>query len=164
MILTVGLAAKILLLLLAANGSPVLTKWLFGDRWAYPLDGGRKFIDGRPLLGPSKTLRGLVVGIAVPALVAPLLGYSWTLGALLGFMSLCGDALSSFAKRRLSIPPSGRALGIDQVPEALLPLWLLREELGLDWASVAALVALFTIGGLLLSRIMYRLGVRDRPY
>jgi CDP-2,3-bis-(O-geranylgeranyl)-sn-glycerol synthase len=162
--LTFVLAIKLLLLLLAANGSPVLAKWLLRDKWAYPLDGGLRFADGRPLLGHSKTIRGVLTGTLATAALAPLLGISWTTGALLGLASLAGDAFSSFIKRRCKIPPSGRALGVDQIPEALLPLWLFRNALGLDPVSLLVLVCLFTVGGLALSRVMFRLGVRDRPY
>lgn len=164
MTLTIALGVKLLLLLLAANGSPVLAKRLFGQRWTYPLDGGLIFVDGRRLLGESKTVRGLVVCVLVCIVAAPLLGLSWLTGALFGLLSMGGDAFSSFIKRRINIPPSGMALGLDQIPEALLPILLVRQELGLDWWSVFALVGLFIVGELLLSRVMYRLGVRDRPY
>jgi CDP-2,3-bis-(O-geranylgeranyl)-sn-glycerol synthase len=162
--LTVALTLKLLVLLLAANGSPVIAKRLFGTRWTYPVDGGLIFVDGRPLLGKSKTVRGIVVGVVATSLVAPMLGFSWVTGALFGLASLSGDALSSFVKRRLNIQPSGMAFGLDQIPEALLPLWLFRATLGLDFWSVLILVVLFTLGELMLSRVMFWLGVRDHPY
>jgi hypothetical protein len=31
-----------LILLAVANGSPVIAKWIFGDRFARPVDGGKK--------------------------------------------------------------------------------------------------------------------------
>lgn len=162
--LTLALTLKLLLLLLAANGSPVIAKRIFGERCAYPVDGGLIFFDGQPLLGKSKTVRGILAGVVVTALIAPVLGLSWVTGAFFGLASLGGDALSSFVKRRLSISPSGKALGLDQIPEALLPLWLLHETLGLDLWSVLALVALFIVSELLLSRVMFWLGIRDHPY
>ncbi len=162
--MTTGLAIKLLLLLLAANGTPVVAKRWLGDKWTFPLDAGLKFIDGRRLLGRSKTFRGVVVGVLACAVVAVLLGFTWQVGALFGFLSLCGDASSSFIKRRLDISPSGMALGLDQIPEALLPLLLLRGYFGLDLTAVCLLVALFFVGELLLSRIMFQLGVRDHPY
>lgn len=157
-------ALKILLLLLAANGSPVLGKRLLGNRLAVPLDGGLKFVDGRPLLGPSKTLRGVVLSMAATAAVAALFGLPWTLGIGFAAASMAGDALSSFVKRRLDVPSSGQALGLDQVPEALLPMWLYRESFGLGGWDMLTLVLLFMFGSLLLSRVMFRLGIRDRPY
>ena len=135
-----------------------------GDRLARPIDAGRYFLDGRPLLGRSKTWRGLVLGSMGPALLAPVLGYTWQLGLQFGLASMLGDLLSSFIKRRMDIPPSGRALGLDQVPEALLPLLICRSVLQLSLWDIALLVALFTVGVLVVSRLMFAVGVRDTPY
>jgi len=157
-------ALKVLFLLLAANGAPVLGRRLMGDRLAVPIDGGIRFLDGRPLLGPSKTLRGLVLSLLVTAVAAVLLDLPWELGVGFAAASMAGDLLSSFLKRRFSIPSSGQALGLDQIPEALIPVWLYRESLGMDAWGVLLVVALFTVGELLLSRLMFRLGIRERPY
>jgi CDP-2,3-bis-(O-geranylgeranyl)-sn-glycerol synthase len=155
---------KILLLLLVANGAPVLAKQLLGTRWSMPLDAGKTFFDSRPILGTSKTLRGLLIGIIATAIIAPFLGFTWQTGVLLGALSLLGDAFSSFIKRRINIPPSGKALGLDQIPEAILPLWLLRENLVINEWSVIVIAGLFTISELLLSKLLFSLGIRDKPY
>ena len=164
MTLTPFLALKVLLLALVANGAPILGKRLLGERFAWRLDGGLRFFDGKPLLGVSKTLRGVVLSVLSCLVVGLLLGYPWYLGALFGAGSMAGDALSSFIKRRFDVPPSGRFLMLDQIPEILVPAWLCRELLGLDVFSILALAALFAVGSLVLSRVMFRLGVRDRPY
>jgi CDP-2,3-bis-(O-geranylgeranyl)-sn-glycerol synthase len=52
-------------LLTLANGSPVLAKRIVGSDLAYPLDGDLRFLDGRPLLGPSNTIRGLLISIII---------------------------------------------------------------------------------------------------
>jgi hypothetical protein len=57
--------AQLLILLTLANGSPVVAKLVLGRHFAGPLDGGAKFIDGKPLLGRSKTVRGLLIAIVV---------------------------------------------------------------------------------------------------
>ncbi|MEZ5558103.1 MAG: CDP-archaeol synthase [Pseudomonadales bacterium] len=162
--MTLAITLKVVLLSLAANGTPILGKRLLGTRLAVPLDGGRMFFDGRPILGRSKTLRGLLLSIAACALTGSVLGYPWSLGAAFGAASMAGDALSSFVKRRLDIPPSGRFMGLDQIPEILLPLWLCRDALALDWPSIVVLTVLLAAGSLLLSPLMYRIGLRDRPY
>ena len=162
--LTPTLVVELLLLLLAANGAPVLLARLLGDRWAWPVDSGVLLRDGRPLFGRSKTWRGIVVGVAATAVVALLFGHGIAFGILFGAASLAGDLLSSFVKRRLGIQSSGKAVGLDQVPEALLPLLVCRGELGIGWPAVAVLVALFFFGSLLLSRAMYRFGIKKRPY
>jgi CDP-diglyceride synthetase len=105
---------KIILLLLLANGTPVIVKKLFGPKLAYPLDGGKNFIDGRPLFGTSKTIRGFISSILVTSLGASLIGYSMQTGVLFSAVSLSGDLTSSFIKRRLGLPPGDRAPGLDQ--------------------------------------------------
>jgi hypothetical protein len=60
--------AQVLILLSLANGSPVIAKRIFGANYAAPVDGNARFIDGRPLVGPSKTIRGIVISLVVTAL------------------------------------------------------------------------------------------------
>ena len=79
-------------------------------------------------------------------------------------MAMVGDALSSFIKRRLDIPSSGKATGIDQIPEALLPLLAVHGVLGLSLLQVAAITALFFALEIPLARLFFRFGMRDRPY
>jgi CDP-2,3-bis-(O-geranylgeranyl)-sn-glycerol synthase len=55
------LIAEMLLLLMLANGTPVIASVILGDNFASPIDGGTKFVDGRPLFGSSKTFRGLLL-------------------------------------------------------------------------------------------------------
>jgi len=39
---------QLLILLMFANGTPVIAKKLLGERYSYPLDGNLTFADGRP--------------------------------------------------------------------------------------------------------------------
>jgi CDP-diglyceride synthetase len=155
---------QLLTLLVLANGTPVVAKKILGERLAYPLDGGVEFVDGRPLLGRSKTIRGVVLAVVVTTAGAPLVGLEWVVGFLVGSLAMAGDLLSSFLKRRMALPPSSRASGLDQVPEALFPLLACRNPLFLTMADIAAGVGLFFIGEVLLSRVFYALRLRDRPY
>jgi CDP-2,3-bis-(O-geranylgeranyl)-sn-glycerol synthase len=155
---------QLLILLMLANGTPVVAKKILGERFAYPLDGGVQFIDGRPLLGRSKTIRGVVLAVAVTIMGAPLIGLEWQIGALVGSLAMAGDLVSSFLKRRAALPPSSRASGLDQVPEALFPLLGCRNALSLTMADIAAAAGLFFIGEVLLSRVLYAFRLRDRPY
>lgn len=155
---------RLLLLLGIANGTPILAQALLQERFDHPLDGGLKLADGRPLLGRSKTIRGVAVSIGCTTLAAPLLGLQWNIGAGLAGASMVGDLLSSFVKRRLGLPLHARAVGLDQIPEALLPLLLLRTRLGLDALEIAVLVAAFMVLENALSRLLFKLHIRDRPY
>ena len=156
--------AAVLVLLGVANGAPIIAKKLLHNRFPAPLDGGVRFIDGRPLLGPSKTIRGLLVSVVATALAAVLLGMEWILGAGVACASLVGDALSSFIKRRLGLRLHSQALGLDQIPESLLPLWLLRVPLELRATDIGIVVIIFVVLELLLSRLLYKVHIRDRPY
>jgi hypothetical protein len=158
------LGARLLVLLAAANVAPMLLKRVLGARWGAAIDGGLRFVDGRPLLGPSKTWRGIVGAVVTTALVAPMLGFDLQAGAIAGFGSMAGDLLSSFTKRRLGVPSSGQAFGIDQVPEALVPLLLLRAMLDLSWAMVAGVTLAFLLCETPAAWLSYRLGIRETPW
>jgi CDP-2,3-bis-(O-geranylgeranyl)-sn-glycerol synthase len=159
-----GLGVRWLLLLTAANSAPILAKKILGPAGAWPIDGGLRFVDGRPLLGPSKTWRGLASATLLCAACAPLLGFSAGAGAAAGALAMAGDALSSFVKRRLGVPSSGQAFGVDQVPEALLPLLLLRQALDIPWEVVAGVTLAFLLLETPVAWLAHRIGLRDRPY
>jgi CDP-2,3-bis-(O-geranylgeranyl)-sn-glycerol synthase len=160
----IWLGLRLLLLLGVANSAPIVARRLLGDRWAAPLDFGLKFVDGRPLLGPGKTIRGVVAAIVATALAAWALGIAALVGALVGAMSMAGDALASFAKRRLGVAPSGRATGLDQIPESLLPLLAVQGPLELSVAQIVGITAAFFVLEIPLARLAFRLGLRERPY
>lgn len=154
----------LLLLVLAANSAPVILTRCLGNSFACPIDGNTLFLDQRPVLGPSKTWRGLLGAITICSLLAPLLGYSLIIGALVGMTSMLGDLCSSFIKRRLKLPSSTRALLIDQLPEALLPAILLHHHFKLTAVDFIYLAITFFILELVLSKIFFHLGVRKHPY
>src|SRR4029078_12738602 len=107
---------QLLMLLAVANGTPVAAKLILGDAFAAPLDGGVAFADGRPLLGASKTIRGVVLAIVATVISAALLGLGWKVGLVVGATAMAGDLSSSFIKRRLGLAPSSQATGLDQIP------------------------------------------------
>jgi CDP-2,3-bis-(O-geranylgeranyl)-sn-glycerol synthase len=158
------LILQLMILLTLANGTPVVANKILGRRLAWPLDGGIKFFDGRPLLGASKTVRGIALSLLASAAGAPLIGLDARIGAVVAGAAMAGDLLSSFVKRRLGLPPSSRATGLDQIPESLFPLLACREVLSLSAADIGAGVGIFLVGEVLLSRLLYRLRLRDRPY
>jgi CDP-2,3-bis-(O-geranylgeranyl)-sn-glycerol synthase len=153
-----------LILLALANGVPVIAKKMLGEWFAWPMDGGWLFWDGQPLLGRSKTLRGFVLAILAAAAGGPLVGLGIEIGMLIGFTAMVGDMLSSFLKRRLRLVPSAEAPGFDQVPESLLPFLVVRNLVGLSVWDILIGVGAFWIGELVISRFLYMLHIRDRPY
>lgn len=115
------LILKLLIVITLANATPVILKRVMGHRFAWPFDGGLRFFDAQPLLGPSKTVRGVLGAILVAALAGIATGLGWEIGVLVGSMAMLGDLFSSFCKRRLKLPSSSKATGLDQVPESLFP-------------------------------------------
>jgi CDP-2,3-bis-(O-geranylgeranyl)-sn-glycerol synthase len=128
------------------------------------VDSGWKFLDGRPVFGVSKTWRGVVAAVVAAIGGAIVVGLPPATGLCLGVGAMTGDLLSSFAKRRLGIAPSGMALGVDQVPEVLIPLLLVQRSVALTGGEIAAVTALFLIIELLLSRVLFHLHIRKQPY
>ena len=149
---------RAMVLLTLANGTPVVAKKVLGQSFALPLDVGLTLFDGRPLFGPSKTIRGIVFSVLVTALGAPLIGLDWSVGAIAAAAAMAGDLCSSFVKRRLNFPPSSQALGLDQLPESLLPLLACRGALSLTAIDIAIGVGIFFVGELVLSWILYQIG------
>jgi CDP-2,3-bis-(O-geranylgeranyl)-sn-glycerol synthase len=155
---------QLLILLMLANGTPVIAKKMFGDHYSYPLDGNLTFADGRPVFGHSKTIRGVALAVLVTAAGGSLIGVGWRIGILVGSFAMAGDLFSSFCKRRLGLPSSSRASGLDQIPEALLPLLACRDLLALTAAEIVLCVVMFVFGEVVLSRLLFAFRLRDRPY
>jgi CDP-2,3-bis-(O-geranylgeranyl)-sn-glycerol synthase len=151
-------------LLALANGTPVIATKILGKTFAYPVDFGIAFCDGQPLFGASKTLRGILLAVLLTSVSAPLIGLDWTFGALIAVTAMFGDLVSSFIKRRMGLIPSSQCIGLDQIPESLLPLVACRFLLRLTILEIAAATVIFFLGELALSRVLFWLRIRERPY
>jgi hypothetical protein len=155
---------QMMALLTLANGAPLIAKKVCGSHFAFPLDFGIRFFDGRPLFGPSKTVRGVAVAVLAAMAGSPLIGLQPTTGAVAASAAMAGDLLSSFLKRRLNLPSSSQALGLDQIPESLFPMLACRDALSLTTADIALGVGLFFAAELVLSRLLFHAKLRDEPY
>jgi hypothetical protein len=158
------LSLQLLVLIGAANTGPILAKRAFGSWGNVPIDGGLRFIDGRPLLGASKTLRGLAAAVLLATLAAVVLGLPPTVGAVIGVAAMVGDASSSFVKRRLGVVSSDKMLGLGQIPEALLPLLAVQGTLQLSTLLIACVALAFFVLAIPLARWSHRVGLRDQPH
>jgi CDP-archaeol synthase len=158
------LVGQLLTLLAVANGTPVIAARIFENALSFPLDGDATLRDGRPLFGSSKTLRGVVLAIVVTSAIAPLIGLQLWIGTLIAVMAMLGDLFSSFMKRRLGLAPSEKALGLDHIPESLLPMLACALVLPLTIADVVVATLMFFVGALILSPLLFKLGIRDRPH
>lgn len=161
----VGSALWFILPAYAANATPVV---LGGGR---PIDGGRKFLDGRPIFGPGKTWRGLAAGLAAGTMVGLVQGlivanpsHYLLLGFLLALGALLGDMLGSFIKRRIGIKRGGAAPGLDQLGFVIVAL-LLASPIALpSWGEIVTIIAVTPVLHVGTNFAGYKLGLKDRPY
>lgn len=155
---------QVLALLVAANATPIVARRVLHGRFAYPLDAGILLPDGRPLLGKSKTIRGIICSVLLTTACAPVIGLEWEVGFIVGLTAMMGDLLSSFFKRRLGMPESSMALGLDQIPESLFPLLACRAFIPLTYVDVSVGVVIFFVCEIIFSKLSHRLGIRRHPY
>ncbi|HXH72650.1 MAG TPA: CDP-archaeol synthase [Mariprofundaceae bacterium] len=155
---------KLLLLVIVANAAPLLGTAIFRHRFGTPLDFGLRLFDGRPLIGSHTTIRGVLLAVGCSAVAAPLLALPVAVGAIVGLAAMAGDILSSFCKRRLGIAPGGKAPGLDQLPESLLPLWAVAGDYDLPATMVLGLGLGFMLFDMAASQLLYRLKLREQPH
>lgn len=153
-----------LILLVSANGAPILARKLLTYRYAFPLDCGLNLRDGSPLFGNAKTWRGLLASIFLTMGMARLLGLDPFLGGAFALLSMLGDLLASYCKRRLGKIESSRARGFDTLPESLLPVWALKGSLALSGLDIILIVGLFFLMEEFVSPLLYKWHIRWRPY
>jgi len=137
------------LLLVTSHTTPAVVGGVAGPRCAWPIDFGLELRDGRRLFGASKTWRGLVLALGASALATGLLLERPGLGIAFALLAMTGDLISSFIKRRRGLAPHTDVLFLDQLPECLLPLLILREPLGMSWVQLALLAVVFVPANLI---------------
>lgn len=158
------LELKLLILIITANGAPIIASKLFSGLYSCPLDAGWSPVDNQPLFGKSKTVRGIVAALIATAAAGLIIGMPVLVCLLIAFFAMAGDLLSSFTKRRLGRPEGSMAPGLDQIPEALLPLLAVKSLLDLQPTDIVIVVTAFIVSELVLSFILYRLHIRKHPY
>jgi hypothetical protein len=156
--------AALLFLIFSANGAPILSAHLFPNRMNHAIDRGRQWRDGHPILGASKTWRGLISGVALPTVLAIPFGWSPLFGCLIGLFAMLGDLCSSFIKRRLAMLPEARATGLDQIPEALFPMLFVTTVLATTLLDLIVTTITFMLIEMGISPLLYRLRMRKKPY
>ena len=155
---------EILIMLLATNGGPILAARICRHRGSAPVDFGRKLEDKRPLFGSSKTWRGLAAALAVSCGLSAVFGYGIEFGLVFGLLVMAGDLISSFVKRRCGLQSSDQFLGLDQIPESLLPALYTVVALDIAWVWAVLWTAAFMLLELLISKPLFLLRIRKRPY
>ena len=154
----------LLFLILIANGAPIIFSYLFAKKMSVPVDFGFTLKDQQPVFGRSKTWRGLIASVLITGSVAILIGKEFSFGVLIASLAMTGDLLSSFIKRRLKKAPSSKMLILDQLPESAFPALLMFSLSHIDLMQVMAIVSGFIIIDIVLSSLLFRLGIRKHPY
>jgi len=151
-----------------ANAAPVL----FGG--GHPVDFSKKFIDGKPIFGQNKTIRGFIAGLFIGTLVgwaqetlAPNIGLekgSVLLGLCLSLGALFGDLVGSFVKRRLDLKPGASFPVSDQIDFVLLALLFSLPVKPPTFLYAVLIIALTLPIHLLANVIAYLIRVKKRPW
>lgn len=161
----------------AANAAPLIVKNIFKNR--HPVDFGKTFIDGRRILGDSKSWEGLIAGVLTGALVGVLIApvfqgrYVEALlsGLLQGIAAMLGDLANSFLKRRIGLQPGAPLPVLDQVSFAVTALLVVRllnldtlvgVKVGLVESTAVLLLALVLHP--LTNYVAYLLKLKEVPY
>ncbi len=155
---------QLLFLIIVANGAPIIGRRIMDGYWEMPIDGGVVFIDGRPILGTSKTYRGVGCSLVGTLLAGALVGLSWKISLIVSLLAMVGDCLSSFVKRRLGYPSEAKVLGLDQIPESLFPMLGMWNALNLSALGLGLTVVIFVVAEQVFSFIGYKLHIRKHPY
>lgn len=150
-----------------ANATPVVVAKILKRR--HPIDGGRRFVDGRRILGDGKSIEGFVSGVAAGTAVGLVLDRAGVLHAgealVLSLGTMLGDTLGSFIKRRLGLERGDPAPLLDQLSFLLVALLMYQLVYGgLDALVTTMLIAVTPPIHLLTNHLAYRLGLKDKPW
>ncbi|MCW4002053.1 MAG: CDP-2,3-bis-(O-geranylgeranyl)-sn-glycerol synthase [Candidatus Bathyarchaeota archaeon] len=148
-----------------ANAMPVI----FGG--GRPIDFGKGFWDGKPILGSHKTLRGFFSGLVVGTLVGLFqtlffqhvlfrydtqFRYNILLGLMLSLGALVGDLAESFIKRRLNVSP-GSSLPIADQLDFVIGAFLFSLPVSPPSLTTTLIILIITLPTHLLTNLLANL-------
>lgn len=136
---------KVVAFLLWVNCLPSLATVLLGNQFPYPVDGDRLWLDGKPVFGKNKTIRGIVVSIVGSMAFYPIMGLEFWVLLLAAMLAMAGDLSSSFIKRRSNFHSGKNIFGLDQLFEALFPLLFLQTFFVISGLSFLIVLVVFTL-------------------
>jgi len=147
-----------------ANSTPVV---LGGGA---PIDRGRRFIDGRRILGTNKTIKGFAYGLllgSLAGLVEAVLFANYALisiGVVASLGALLGDLSGAFLKRRLDIAPGNPLPVVDQLDFILGAILFTYLLLNVTVGAVLILVIATVPIHLLSNTVAYMLRLKSRRW
>jgi hypothetical protein len=101
------------------------------------------WFDRQPVFGDHKTLRGIIVGLLGGTAGFSLLGVEWYVAGTAALLAMLGDLLSSFIKRRFTLPCGKNVVILDQLFESLLPILYLGTVMQLGIGQIILILVLF---------------------
>jgi CDP-2,3-bis-(O-geranylgeranyl)-sn-glycerol synthase len=142
-----------------------------------PMDFGKNFFDGKPVLGKNKTFRGFFFGLAIGILVGVMeslvfsypIPFSILFSVLSPLGALIGDLTGAFLKRRLGIAPGGLLPVVDQIDFAVgailfsLPFFSLPLTITY-WELAIAVIIITPPIHLLTNFLAYKLKLKGSPW
>lgn len=140
-----------------ANSTPVV----FGG--GPPVDGGRLWQDGKPILGKNKTIRGCFSGILAGTLIGVLQG-NLPGGLAQGTGAILGDLISSFMKRRLDYQPGSSMPIVDQLDFIAIAVILSHPFQATDMMSVALIMIVTVPIHYLTNYVAWLLKLKKNPW
>lgn len=167
-----------------ANVTPIfVAKVPLLRSWNTPMDFGRSF-RGKRIFGANKTWRGLITGTVMATITLAVQQYlvaqydwaSWLaqgvdysqlplliVGPLFGIGALFGDAIESFFKRQLNIPPGESWFPFDQIDYILGGMIAVMPFVQLGLAQYLWIVVLWVGVHLVASFIGFKVKLKERP-
>ncbi len=166
-----------------ANAAPVFANKIpLLNRWKTPIDLGQSY-RGRRILGPNKSMRGLVFGTLMGGVSASLIvvafpGYgfvstdivpfvpiaeSFLFGTMIGFGALWGDAVESFFKRQKGVASGESWFPFDQIDYILGGLLFSLPFTQLALRTYLTIFLLFFGLHLVSSYIGFLLKLKEKP-
>lgn len=133
---------EIIAFLLWINFLPPLASEILAKRFNQPLDFNIPWIDGSPLLGAHKTIRGIIVALIGSLLFIPILPLPWYSVLVGSSLVLAGDLLTSFSKRRMQREPGQNLPFLDQFLEGFLPLLYFYQAIPLTLLQASIVLAI----------------------
>lgn len=153
----VGYALYYILPAYVANAMPTL----FGGKTLIDFD--RRFIDGRPIFGEHKTVRGFIIGLVAGVAVAFVQG-SLIVGSVLTLGALLGDLGGAFIKRRLNFSPGQPFPILDQL-DFIVGAFLLVSLVSVPSIETIFFITILTpFFHILTNTFAYLLRIKDVPW
>jgi len=128
------------------------------------IDLGKTFIDGKPILGSSKTFRGFFLGMTTGTLIGILIGIPPLTSFLTSLGALLGDLTGAFVKRRLSLKPGDPAPVLDQFDFMIGATFLSQSWIHIDPRSIIIVMAITPLIHLISNSIAFLFGIKKVPW